>query len=270
MTQRRWVPTFGPALIAILSSHDCCNSAAISSSTIMVFICAPWPTPARPWVTAGAAAGFLCVTWCPQLTDLHGPWHPWSQRSGAHSLSLVFGSGSDQAGCTGALLTWPPKAIKNQLSHQTRLSKLFLCLTMVAQRGKTAAYKPLPFFLLLTFPGQAVCPWFLCWKRYIPEIKDRQKTQPLPSELNHTARAGVGILLPLPKPSCSKGSSKEDFTLSSLSVRDALQRLHKTAWYSSKPRWLFPLSLTKVSRCQLFNFSWQTTQAGISTISWTI
>lgn len=195
----------------------------------------------------------------------HG--HRGQVHTPAHSCSAV---GVTRPGCTGAVLTWPPKAIKNQLSHQTRLSKLFLCLEMMAQSGKTAAYKPLPFFLLLTFPGQAVYPWFLRWKRYIPEIRDRQKTQPLPSELNHTARAGLGILLALPKPSCSKGSSKEDLTLPSLTVRDALQRLHKTAQYSSKPRWWFPLSPTKVSRCQLFNFSWQTTQAGISTISWTI
>lgn len=147
--------------------------------------------------------------------------------------------GVTRPGCTGGVLTWPPKAIKNQLSHQTRVSKLFLCPEMVAQRGKTAAYKPLTFFLLLTFPGQPVCPWFLCWKRYIPEIKDRQKTQPLLSESNHNARAGLGISLALPKPFCSKGCSKEGLTLSSLSVRDALQRLHKTAQCLSKPRWWF-------------------------------
>lgn len=46
MTQRRWVPTFGPALIAILGSHDCCNSA--DSNTIRVFTCAQRPTPALP------------------------------------------------------------------------------------------------------------------------------------------------------------------------------------------------------------------------------
>lgn len=79
--------------------------------------------------------------------------------------------GVTRPGCTVGVLTWPPKAITNQLSHQTRVSKLFLCPEMVAQRSKIAAYKPLTFFLLLTFPGQPVCPWFLCWKRYIPEIK---------------------------------------------------------------------------------------------------
>lgn len=35
---------------------------------------------------------------------------------------------------------------------------------MVAQSGRIAAYKPFTCFLLLTFPGQPVCPWFLCWK----------------------------------------------------------------------------------------------------------
>lgn len=243
MTQRRWVPTFGPALIAILSSHDFCNSAAINSNTITVHVCS-MTYSSMALGDSKSCYRVLCVFWCPQLTNqltdlavspcIHG--HRGQVHKPSHSCSAV---GVTRPGCTGAVLTWPPKAIKNQLSHQTRLGKLFLCLQTVAQRGKTSAYKPLPFFLLLTLPEQPVSPWFLCWKSYIPEIKDRQKNQPLPSELNHTTRAGLGILIPLPKPSCSKGSSKEDLTLPSLSVRDALQRLHKTAQYSSKPRCRF-------------------------------
>lgn len=50
--QRRRVSIFGPALIAVLGSHDCCNST--DSNVIAVFICALRPTPALPGMTARA------------------------------------------------------------------------------------------------------------------------------------------------------------------------------------------------------------------------
>lgn len=157
MTQRRWAPTFGPAPTAILTSHDCCNSA--DSNTIIVFTCTPWPTPALPWVTARAATRFLCSL----VSPAHKPADkgflcPLASMITEFQVHKPFHSavGVTRPGCSVAVLTWPPKAIKNQLSHQTKLSKLLLCLEMVAQWDKTAAYKPLPFFLLLTFPGQLV------------------------------------------------------------------------------------------------------------------
>lgn len=92
---------------------------------------------------------------------------------------------------------------------------------MVAQRGEIAAPKPLSFSSLLTSRTDSLPSYRLSWEKYIPEIKE---SQPLLSKLNHPARAGLGVSLPLPKPSCSMGNSKEDLTLSSLSVRDSFAK----------------------------------------------
>lgn len=96
-----------------------------------------------------------------------------------------------------------------------------LSLEMVAQRGEIAAPKPLSFSSLLTSRTDSLPSYRLSWEKYIPEIKE---SQPLLSKLNHPARAGLGVSLPLPKPSCSMGNSKEDLTLSSLSVRDSFAK----------------------------------------------
>lgn len=91
-----------------------------------------------------------------QLTDLLVPPCSHEHRGWVHKpFHWCSAVGVTRPGCTVAALTWPPKAIENQLSHQTKLSKLFLCLEMVAQRGKAAAYKPLSFLLAVNFSRTA-------------------------------------------------------------------------------------------------------------------
>jgi len=60
-----------------------------------------------------------------------------------------------RSGCAVGDFTWPPKAMKSQASDNSgQTLPGSLLLETVAQRGKTAAHKPLSFSLLLTFPGQ--------------------------------------------------------------------------------------------------------------------